>query len=999
MASSGGRVTRSSTVALSRAEVSDNDVQREIMELAIVNVPADVAGGSSLVTARSFLDTFRNMSPADQQHSMDFIATKLAADITQQGLSAVAVMNILSQHPHLWEGKSMKDFIKSSPAWSTVKETCDSTEHTLKTRLNAILKIKNYDPIWDYLISDPQTPLTSMGADGRCTFGTELGRDFLQALAGYLMACGEKNLRVKNANERLAYAMYQRINFPKRGSSSKPYLQKGDIDRALTILTEMRPWYTVSNNEWGRVGAQQNRPPMMVHARCYLPVLTQSNREQAQQRALEQARFNSPPASPSISLPVRSRSTSGASHSVPASPTSPRSLRDPGMSRIVETSIMATIEEPVTALIPSRRGDRLLRSRLLQATPAEIARAVKLSKDIGTEIEEDDDDEEDPDDRAWSPEGKELAVEKKSRAELKTGACRCEVFVTKANKDRIAKDIGKDVLAARKFVSFLYERGRVYKTTESANWEKPYCYQHCVIIASKLGLQTRGIKFTELRSRIAVVVREPDIGTIRTGSNSSSWFTRASRPKVPSDDLGPYRFFPENMVKFNRDNFDPDMIGSIFQLLADLPGEKAKGETGASLQEKWKKDGNLHVSIFGWWMIEREVFGKADPRFPVTLAKGQKFWRLIDLFRIEMECYLWHQREINGKSNLGWLRTMYHGICQQTMRQSLMYWLAYVACRPDHCFKLISYPYYAKRTEKGDSTFFRHIDINIRRAVEADRGINQVQGSVSLDPETTKDCTEIIPGLHNKVKVARWLERMEQRNVPLGDGFVHKVTEAHFNQGDAQHFNTNWTKVPCKEGEARITHPLLPHGSTGPATATRRTMLPWYVKIQADRETLEIQESGTLKELAEAHATLLPGPVTPSGHSVNYGRIPFAAPFAVRVLLDDELSRCLVGANRWESLEVANSLEVLAGQLKSGAAGREQVMARLIRNNTDVTAKVAKYWPMMVKQEKLVYGNKSFFKHRGHRNQHANPDTHSTLQSVDATQQALRDNEGLFEGE
>jgi hypothetical protein len=794
--------------------------------------------------------------------------------------------------------------------------------------------------------------------------------------------------------------MYQRINFPKRGSSVKPYLQKGDIDKALTILTEQHPWYTVSNNEWRTVGTLQRRPPMMVHAKCYLPVLTQSNREQAQLRALEEARFKSPPASPALSLAVRSRTGSVASQrSIPLSPASPRSLRDPGMSRIEETAIMETIEEPVTALILSRGGDRLLRSRVLQATPAEIARAVRLSKDIGTELEEDEDYEEDPEERAWSPEGKELAIEKKSRSELRTGACRCEVFVTKANKDRIAKEIGKDVLAARKFVSFLYERGRVYKKTGSNQWEKPYCYQHCVILASKLGLQTRGIKYAELRNRIAAVVREPDIGTIRTGADSSSWFTRASRPKVPSDDLGPYRFFPGDMTRFKRDAFDPEMVKMIFQILAELPTEEAKGATGAVLKEKWERDGSLQVGIFDWWMEEREILGKAHSGYPVPLAKGQKHWRLINLFRIEMECYLWHQREINGKSNLGWLRTMYHGICQQIMRQSLLYWLAYVACRPDHSFKLISYPYYAKRTEKGDSTYFRHIDINIRRAIEADRGINQVQGSVSLDPETTKDCTEIIPGLHDKVKVAQWLKRMEQRNVPLGDGFVHKVTEAHFNQDDAKHFNTDWTKVPCKEGEARITHPLLPHGSTGPATATRRTMLPWYVKIQADRETLEIQESGTLKELAEAHATLLPGPVTPSGHSVNYGKIPFAAPFAVKVLLDDEISRCLVGANRWESLEVVNSLERLAGQLKSGKEGKQEVINRLVRNQEDAIVKVAKYWPMMVTEEKRAYGNKSFFKHRGHRNQHANPDSHSTLQTVDAAQQALRDNEGLFEGE
>lgn len=40
------------------------------------------------------------------------------------------------------------------------------------------------------------------------------------------------------------------------------------------------------------------------------------------------------------------------------------------------------------------------------------------------------------------------------------------------------------------------------------------------------------------------------------------------------------------------------------------------------------------------------------------------------------------------------------------MRQDLLYWLAYTALRTDYEYRLISCPYYAKRTVKGDRTFF-----------------------------------------------------------------------------------------------------------------------------------------------------------------------------------------------------------------------------------------------------------------------------------------------------
>ena len=66
----------------------------------------------------------------------------------------------------------------------------------------------------------------------------------------------------------------------------------------------------------------------------------------------------------------------------------------------------------------------------------------------------------------------------------------------------------------------------------------------------------------------------------------------------------------------------------------------------------------------------------------------------------------------------GWLRTMYHSLTQQIIRQDLTYWLIYVCLRLDRNHHLVSYPYYAKYAVPGDSTFFRHIDMNIPKYLQ-----------------------------------------------------------------------------------------------------------------------------------------------------------------------------------------------------------------------------------------------------------------------------------------
>ena len=90
--------------------------------------------------------------------------------------------------------------------------------------------------------------------------------------------------------------------------------------------------------------------------------------------------------------------------------------------------------------------------------------------------------------------------------------------------------------------------------------------------------------------------------------------------------------------------------------------------------------------------------------------------------------YRHHIHKIKGNSNLGWQRYQIHSLSQQLMRQDLYYYVAYTALRPDRWWRLISYPYYTKYTVPGDQTFFRHIDINIKRLISEERGANMIQG-------------------------------------------------------------------------------------------------------------------------------------------------------------------------------------------------------------------------------------------------------------------------------
>lgn len=63
-----------------------------------------------------------------------------------------------------------------------------------------------------------------------------------------------------------------------------------------------------------------------------------------------------------------------------------------------------------------------------------------------------------------------------------------------------------------------------------------------------------------------------------------------------------------------------------------------------------------------------------------------------------------------------------------------------------------------------------------------------------------------------------------------------------------------WTAKPADAGIVRISRPQLPHGAKGPCQQNRRLLFPWFAGVDEDHRSLDIPESVTWQQAADAHA-------------------------------------------------------------------------------------------------------------------------------------------------
>lgn len=197
-------------------------------------------------------------------------------------------------------------------------------------------------------------------------------------------------------------------------------------------------------------------------------------------------------------------------------------------------------------------------------------------------------------------------------------------------------------------------------------------------------------------------------------------------------------------------------------------------------------------------------------------------------------------------------------------------------------------------------------------------GGNAVQGSVSFTDEDKDNCTIVIPRMH--LHLREWWSRIENHPDVQASGHTVVIYPWMWTEADESKFKTSFTGVVCQAGDVRLTLPVIPHGSTGPTTRLRRTMMPWFGVIREDHERMETAEAGTWSEIADAHRDLSIGTRKPSGESSQKRAVrPYSFPGVTHLTGLGDLSDALLGRIKWSEWSVVAELDALFSEDKEAA--------------------------------------------------------------------------------
>ncbi|KAJ5660870.1 uncharacterized protein N7484_000242 [Penicillium longicatenatum] len=325
-----------------------------------------------------------------------------------------------------------------------------------------------------------------------------------------------------------------------------------------------------------------------------------------------------------------------------------------------------------------------------------------------------------------------------------------------------------------------------------------------------------------------------------------------------------------------------------------------------------------------------------------------------DLVTLEFDMYDYHFLPPAGQPRKGWSRLMAHSLVQQVVRQDPAYYAWYVMLQPDHAYRLVAWPYYTKSSYPEESTFFRHTDISLSDYLQSGRGGNLIQGSVSFTNEDPENCTEVLPRIHTHLR--DWWPKVESSPKARTTGLKHRILPWMWTQEQVKKYGTDWKKIVCRAGDVRVSLPTIPHGATGPTTMIRRTVLPWYVRIEEDDECFETTESGKWEDVARSHRDLALSKKTPSGMASGHYTSPEQVfPATAQMTGLGAISDALVGRVRWSSISVTSELDVLFG--KDQAAGIKFIQDWRAR----AVLRYKQLFQEIVVAEKRIFGENSFF--------------------------------------
>ena len=252
---------------------------------------------------------------------------------------------------------------------------------------------------------------------------------------------------------------------------------------------------------------------------------------------------------------------------------------------------------------------------------------------------------------------------------------------------------------------------------------------------------------------------------------------------------------------------------------------------------------------------------------------------------------------------------MFYSAIQQLVRQDPGWYAMQVACRPDHEYRLITYPYVIKDPLPGDNTEFTHMDINIERFLNDGIGQSQLTSSISLDKEKDDGCTVIVPGFHKRIH--EWQRIRIARNARPAGTTTEASKKSYTNQ-DIEQFGRA-KSYPCSKYGIRLTLPGNIHGSTPQTPRRRRVIYPWHTAIATNDIDLEIPGQHSYNELRRLHMDMEAPTRRVAGELVTHSRPPFRFPAAISMESSSALGDALIGRRKWNDPMVMYEANIILG--------------------------------------------------------------------------------------
>ncbi|KAJ6284241.1 hypothetical protein J3E71DRAFT_171917 [Bipolaris maydis] len=498
--------------------------------------------------------------------------------------------------------------------------------------------------------------------------------------------------------------------------------------------------------------------------------------------------------------------------------------------------------------------------------------------------------------------------------------CKCDSqhaqVLALANQIVVAKDIPTKEKQDSPADSWYYEVDMRRAGTKTPSTQQGLCFRHTQAVARNVDVANGTEDHIALNHTLSALFPRKNQCSI-TRSASLSGFRR--------DAILNYRY-------------QPNTTSGIFK---ELDWDSIGRKTGLTyIVQQYEKTGSVVLNCFEWMFDDPELE------------------RIIDtLFRM----YKYHQRRVHGRENLGWVRFMCHSLIQQAIRVDLGYWMIYAMLRGEHT--LLSYPYYTMYAQIGADTAFRHID---QAVINGGADAKLMHGSISLDNEDENNCTEILMGFHRHVPEYRqWRETTGRaRTINVIQGWKDENDWPQVIQDKLP--DIKWIRQPCKRGQVRISHPLLPYGSTGPMTVNRRIIPCWYVVVR--NGTMENPNLGTYEEICKAHRELLAAPRSPSGYPNKYGGTDQPFPADVRIDLQSYIQRALVGQVHWGDPMVRREMHIVFGN-----GDEESINKFIARQQVHVANEIKRLFPIVEMLERDAFRavleegipDRSFFSNQG----------------------------------